>query len=146
MDRKIALFGNSYGGFLSLLALTNSSSPFIGGIATCAATSLHVMRHHHDKALPRNPTEREIALKERSVMTRATHIKRPTLLFHGALDTVTTTSDMQRIEKRINDSGGDCSLVVFDDDTHSLAKHREEIYERAIQFSEKCLLTERGGI
>ena len=78
-------------------------------------------------------------------MERATRIKRPTLLFHGALDTVATTSDMQRIEKRINDSGGDCSLIVFGDDTHSLAKHREEIYKRAVQFCEKCLLTETGG-
>ena len=147
MGRKIAFFGNSYGGFLGLLALTNSSSPFIGGIATCAVTSLHdVMRLHHDRALPRNPAEREIALNDRSVMTRATHIKRPTLLFHGALDTVATRSDMQRIEKRINDSGGDCSLVVFGDDTHSLAKHREEIYEKALQFYEKCLFTETGGI
>ena len=146
MGRKIALFGNSYGGFLSLLALTDSSSPFVGGIATCAATSLHVMRHHHDKALPRDPKEREIALKERSLMTRANHIKRPILLFHGALDTVAATSDIQRVEKSINDSGGDCSLVVFGDDTHSLAKHREKIYERAIQFSEKCLLTGKGEI
>ena len=84
--------------------------------------------------------EREKALEERSLLARATAIKKPTLLFHGALDTVATTSEMQRIEKRINDSGGDCTLVVFGDDTHSLAKHREEICDKATQFYEDCLL------
>ena len=87
--RRIALFGNSYGGFLSLLALADASSPFVGGISTCTCTSLRVLPLHHDRILPSSPTEREKALVERSVLTHATHIKRPILLFHGALDDMT---------------------------------------------------------
>lgn len=135
--RSIALFGNSYGGFLSLLALADSSSPFVGGVSTCTATSLRSIPLLLGNAVPRDPKEREIALKERSVLRQAAHIKRPTLLFHGVFDTVATTSEIRHLEKRINDAGGNCTLVVFGDDTHSLAKHREEIYEKATQFYEK---------
>ena len=137
--RRIALFGNSYGGFLSLLALANPSSPFLGAVSTCTCTSLRVMRLHHDRFLPANPTAREKALQERSVLWQAEKIKRPALLFHGGLDTVATTDEMRQVERRINDLGGDCSLVVFVNDTHGLEKHRDEVFERATQFFENCL-------
>lgn len=137
--RRIALFGNSYGGFLSLLALANPSSPFLGAVSTCTCTSLRVLRLHHDRILPANPNAREKALEERSVLSQAEKVKRPALLFHGGLDSVATTDEMGKVERRINDSGGDCSLVVFPDDTHGLAKHRDEVFERATQFFENCL-------
>ncbi len=132
--RRIALFGNSYGGFLSLLALANPSSPFLGAVSTCTCTSLRVLRLHHDRFLPANPIAREKALEERSVLWQAEKIKRPALLFHGGLDSVATTDEMRQVERHINDFGGDCSLVVFPDDTHGLAKHRDEVFERATQF------------
>ena len=97
------------------------------------------MRLHHDRILPANPNAREKALEERSVLSQAENIKRPVLLFHGGLDTVATTDEMRQVERRINDSGGDCSLVVFPDDTHALAKHRDEVFDRATQFFENRL-------
>ena len=137
--RRIALFGNSYGGFLSLLALANPSSPFPGAVSTCTCTSLRVLRLHHDRILPANPNAREKALEERSVLSQAEKIKRPVLLFHGGLDTVATTDEMRHVERCINDLGGDCSLVVFPDDTHALAKHRDEVFDRATRFFENRL-------
>ena len=137
--RQIGLFGNSYGGFLSLLALANASSPFVGGITTCPALSLRSLPLSSDRLLPLPPEEREKALEARAVLTQAASIKRPTLLFHGALDSIATTSEMEQVENHINNSGGDCKLVVFDDDTHSLARHREEIFRSATRFYEKCL-------
>ena len=137
--REIALFGNSYGGFLSLLALAKASSPFVGGVTTSPALTLRSLPLSSDTLLPLPPEEREKALEARSVLTQAARIKRPTLLFHGALDTIATTSEMQQVEERINESVGDCKLVVFDDDTHSLARHREEIFRSATRFYEKCL-------
>ena len=137
--REIALFGNSYGGFLSLLALAKASSPFVGGVTTCPVLSLRSLPLSSDRLLPLPPEERENALEARSVLTQAASIKRPTLLFHGALDSTATTSEMEQVENRINDSGGDCKLVVFDDDTHSLARHREEVFRNATQFYQNCL-------
>ena len=137
--RQIALFGNSYGGFFSLLALAKAFSPFVGGVTTSPALTLRTLPLSSDTLLPLPPEEREKALEARSVLTQAACIKRPTLLFHGALDTIATTSEMQQVEERINESVGDCKLVVFDDDTHSLARHREEIFRSATRFYEKCL-------
>ena len=132
--RPLALFGNSYGGYLSLLALADPASPFAGAVCTCPA--INVISHplHRDRALPEDPEQRSQALEQRSVFTHAPRIKRPVLIFHGALDTVATTQQIRELAQLITASGGVCELVVFDDDTHSLMRHRPEIQRKTLHF------------
>ena len=89
---------------------------------------------HRDRALPADPERRRQALQDRSVFAAAAHIRRPVLLFHGALDTVATTQQMRELAKQISAAGGPCDLVVFEDDTHSLARHRSEVRRRSERF------------
>ena len=132
--RPLALFGNSYGGYLSLLALADPASPFAGAVCTCPA--INVISHplHRDRALPEDPEQRSQALEQRSVFTHAPRIKRPVLIFHGALDTVATTQQLRELAQLITASGGVCELVVFDDDTHSLMRHRPEVQRKTLHF------------
>ncbi len=55
-------------------------------------------------------------------------------VFHGALDTVATTQQMRELAQQISAAGGPCDLVVFEDDTHSLARHRPEVRLRSERF------------
>jgi hypothetical protein len=41
---------------------------------------------------------------------------------------------MRDLAAHISESGGTCNVVVFDDDTHSLARHRPEVRHRTGQF------------
>ena len=128
--RSIALFGNSYGGFLSLLALAHPESPFAGAVCTCCAPSLENMRLWWDRGLPKNPKKRVTALKQRSVFAVAPRILKPVLLFHGALDTVATNDQVRQMAAEIDA----CKYRIFDDDTHSLQRHRQEIYDMTRDF------------
>ena len=132
--RPLALFGDSYGGYLSLMALARSDSPFSCAICTCPAINMLTHPLHRDRALPADPERRRQALQDRSVFAAAAHIGRPVLLFHGALDTVATTQQMRELAKQISAAGGPCDLVVFEDDTHSLARHRSEVRRRSERF------------
>ena len=45
-----------------------------------------------------------------------------------------TTQEMRDLAAHISDGNGTCDLVVFDDDTHSLARHRPEVRRRSKPF------------
>ena len=103
-------------------------------ICTCPAINMPTHPLHRDRALPADPERRRQALQDRSVFAATAHIRRPVLLFHGALDTVATTQQMRELAKQISAAGGPCDLVVFEDDTHSLARHRSEVRRRSERF------------
>jgi dipeptidyl aminopeptidase/acylaminoacyl peptidase len=136
-DRPLILAGYSYGGFLTLLSLAQEGNPCAGGIVLWAGSGLHRMGAHQHKAFPPDPVQRAEALIERSPLEQAGRIRRPLLIFHGALDTVATTEEMQAIHDRVVAAGGDCELIVYDDDTHGLRRHRDDLHTRVLEFVER---------
>lgn len=132
--RPLILAGYSYGGFLSLLALSRTEDLLAGGIIMWPVTGLHRFPGHAHRALPEGCAERRQAMTEQSPMARASHIRVPVLIFHGALDTVGTVKELSAIQQRIQAAGGDCTLKVFDDDTHGLRRHLNEVHADVLRF------------
>ncbi len=135
--RPLILAGYSYGGFLGLLTLSRTEDLLAGGIIMWPVTGLHRFPGHAHRALPEACAERRQALTERSPMARASHIRVPVLIFHGALDTVGTVEELSAIQQRILAVGGDCTLKVFDDDTHGLRRHRNEVHTDVLRFLDR---------
>ncbi len=135
--RPLLLAGYSYGGFLTLLSLAQADQPFAAGLSLWAVSGLHRMAAHQHKAFPADPAQRTQALVERSPFEQAARIRVPLLIFHGALDTAATTDEMQAIRGRVVAAGGVCDLIVYDDDTHNLLRHRDDIHTRVLAFIER---------
>ena len=133
-SRPLVLAGFSYGGFLGLLALSQARSLLAGGIIMWPVTGLHRLLSHAHRALPEGREEQCQAMTERSAMEKAIHIRVPVLIFHGALDTVGTVEELSVIQRRIQATSGECTLRVFDDDTHALRRHLDEIHADILRF------------
>lgn len=133
-DRPLFIAGYSYGGFLTLLALAQDSNPWAGGITLWAVSDLSHMGLHHPRAYPAALEQQARAHVERSPLQQAGRIHVPLLIFHGAQDTAATTAEMQAIQQHVLDEGGQCELIIFDDDTHGLMRHRDEIHTRMMAF------------
>ena len=142
-ERPLVLCGYSYGGFLTLLALADAQAPWAGGVVLWTLSGLHRFEPHAQRALPPDPVERAAALLERSPLEQATHIHVPVLILHGRRDTVATVEEVQSIRQRIGNGGGTCELVVFDDDTHGLNRHTDEVQARIVDFLRS--LEQRGA-
>jgi dipeptidyl aminopeptidase/acylaminoacyl peptidase len=136
-DRPLILAGYSYGGFLTLLSLAQAGQPFAGGISLWAVSGLHRMVAHLHKAFPAGEAARAAALIDRSPFEQAGRIGSPLLLLHGALDSAATTEEMQSICDRVKAGGGNCELIVYDDDTHGLLRHRDDIHARVLAFVDR---------
>ena len=133
-SRPLILAGYSYGGFLGLLALSRAEDLLAGGIIMWPVTGLHRFPSHAHRALPEEHEERYQALTERSPVEKASHIRVPVQIFHGALDSAGTVEELSVIQQRIQTAGGDCTLKVFDDDTHALRRHLDEIHADILRF------------
>ena len=133
-SRPLILVGYSYGGFLGLLALSRTETLLAGGIIMWPVTGLHRFPSHAHRALPEEREERCQALTERSPVERASHIRVPVRIFHGALDSAGNVEELSVIQQRIQAAGGDCTLKVFDDDTHALRRHLDEIHADMLRF------------
>ena len=131
-DRPLAVSGFSYGGFLTFLALTHAEAPWACGITLWGVTEL--MASWHSRGLPVDPLEREGALQERSPVRRASDIRFPLLILHGGRDTTATTQDARSIQKSVRESGINCELVIFEEDTHGLKLSRPQMFGRMLEF------------
>ncbi|MBN1349242.1 prolyl oligopeptidase family serine peptidase [candidate division KSB1 bacterium] len=132
--RPLILTGCSYGGFITFLALAGEEIPWDSGIALWTLSGLHRFEPHSQRSLPSDPKERAVALIERSPIEQARRIRVPLLIFHGALDTAATIDELKLIQQRVNAGEGTCELIIFEDDTHSLKRHRDEIFEKCLEF------------
>lgn len=89
---------------------------------------LEHLKMHLPKAYPEHPKEKKVAKIERNPLKQSHKIKKSLLIFHGEKDTSSTTTDVQYIQKQILDHGGTCDLVIYEDNSHGLSKHRHEIF------------------
>jgi dipeptidyl aminopeptidase/acylaminoacyl peptidase len=136
-NRPLIVTGSSYGGFLALLAMAQAGVPWAGGIVLWGVSGLHRLPAHQHRALPVDPEQQAAARLERSPLEQARYIRGPLLTFHGALDTVATTEEMRAVQNSVLAGGGDCELVVYEDDTHGLQRHRDDILARVQDFLER---------
>lgn len=133
-NRPLIVAGYSYGGFLTLLALAQQDIPWAGGIAMWSVSELSHLGLHWQSAFPADPDQQAMARVERSPLKQAGRIRVPLLVFHGALDIAATTEEMEAIQTSVSSQRGECDLVIFDDDTHGLVRHRDEIHARIMNF------------
>jgi dipeptidyl aminopeptidase/acylaminoacyl peptidase len=133
-NRPLIVAGYSYGGFLTFLALAQEEIPWTGGIAMWSVSGMHRLPLHQHRAFPTDAVQQAAAWVERSPLKQAGRIRVPLLIFHGALDTAATTEEMKSIQDSIVSQGGECELITFNDDTHGLMRHRDEIHARTLSF------------
>ena len=78
--------------------------------------------------------EREAALVERSPIERAHKIRVPVRIFQGGRDQISNVEDVREFQRRIEASGGECTLTVYENDMHLLCGHREEVAAETLAF------------
>lgn len=133
-NRPLIVAGYSYGGFLTFLALAQKEIPWAGGIAMWSVSDMSHLGMHRHRAFPTDADQQAAARVERSPLKQAGRIHVPLLIFHGALDSAATTEEMKAIQASVLGQGGECELIVFDDDTHGLMRHRDEIHGQVLSF------------
>ncbi|MEM8645643.1 MAG: S9 family peptidase [Pseudomonadota bacterium] len=151
----VAIYGHSYGGYVTLVGLTFTPDIFAAGISVVGVADLvsafesfpsywknGLARWHAYVGHPENPDDRS-DMAARSPINYVDRITKPMLVVHGANDVRVSRAHSDRIVAAVTKNGRDAQYIVFDDEGHVIRKpHNKMAFARAL---ERFLAEHLGG-
>ena len=98
---KIGIYGGSYGGFITLMALFNEAESFAAGAALRSVTDWAHYNHTYTKNILNEPHLDPIAYRRSSPIYFAEGLEDPLLIAHGMVDTNVHFQDVVRLSQRL---------------------------------------------
>lgn len=125
-----AIAGGSYGGYLTLQALTTQPDDWVGGVAIVPWVDLvetHELGDAHYKALDiyllgGTPEEKPELYRERSPSTHLEHLKSPVLIIHGENDPRCPLQPVQKFYERAQELNLPVELEIIKEEGHGASR------------------------
>ena len=135
--KKVAVYGQSYGGYMSLAAMTHYSDRLVGGVERYGIsdfitflTNTESYRRDNRRAEygdERDPKMRAI-FQRINPLANVSRIKKPMLVMQGANDPRVPKSESDQVVAGIRKSGVETWYVVYADEGHGfLKKHNNDL-------------------
>lgn len=116
---RVGLFGCSYGGFYTLMALFRHPGTFAGGVAQCSVTDWSHYNHWYTaRILNGAPADDTTAYKVSSPIWHAAGLEDPLIIQHGLVDGNVQYQDAVRLVQRLMELGKDFEFVTYPIDAH----------------------------
>jgi len=130
----IACGGWSYGGYLTLAALTFHPELFAAGVSVCGMSDLATFYRHTEPwiaaaAYPKygHPVSDRDLLDRLSPLARVDALTAPLLLVHGGNDTNVPAGEAAQLAAALGERGRTVRYVLFDDDGHEIARRENRM-------------------
>ncbi len=132
--QHIACAGWSYGGFLTLAAMTFHPGLFAAGISICGMSDLSTFYRNTEQWIADaaytkygHPVSDRELLERLSPLRRVDALTAPLLVVHGANDTNVPVSESEQIVDALRKAGRDVRYLLFGDDGHAIAKRENRV-------------------
>ncbi|HYV97868.1 MAG TPA: prolyl oligopeptidase family serine peptidase [Gemmatimonadaceae bacterium] len=117
--KNVGLYGCSYGGFFTLMALFKHPGTFQAGAAQCSVTDwAHYNHGYTARILNGAPADDTTAYKVSSPIWHADGLKDKLLLQHGLVDNNVEYQDAVRLVQRLMELGKDFDFVTYPIEAH----------------------------
>ena len=147
--RRVGLYGGSYGGFITLMAMFTTPDIFAAGAALRPVTDWAHYNHPYTSNILNEPQDDPAAYRRSSPIYFAGGLKGPLLICHGMVDTNVHFQDTVRlVERLIELRKENWELAVYPVEDHSFdrADSWADQYKRILKLFETNLRPEsRGG-
>ncbi len=140
---KIGIYGGSYGGFITLMALFNEPDTFKAGAALRSVTDWAHYNHGYTANILNEPTQDPIAYKRSSPIYFAEGLQGDLLIEHGMVDTNVHFQDVVRLTQRLIELEKDnWELAVYPVESHGFIEPSSwtDEYKRILKLFNKSLL------
>ncbi|UCG27615.1 MAG: S9 family peptidase [Bacteroidales bacterium] len=120
---KIGIYGGSYGGFITLMAMFTQSDAFAAGAALRAVTDWAHYNHGYTSNILNTPVEDSLAYVNSSPIYYAEGLKGALLICHGMIDDNVHFQDVVRLAQRLIELGKEnWELAVYPLERHSFVE------------------------
>ncbi|WP_423142180.1 DPP IV N-terminal domain-containing protein [Parablastomonas sp. CN1-191] len=133
---KIATFGWSYGGYMTLMMLAQDPGEYAAGIAVAPVTRWDLYDTAYTERYLGDPRTVPEVYKATSPLTVATRIKDPLLVIHGMADDNVVLDNTTALAGALQDAAVPFEMMLYPGKTHAIAgpKARQHLYEGVFAF------------
>jgi dipeptidyl aminopeptidase/acylaminoacyl peptidase len=142
-ESRAALYGGSYGGYMTLAGLAFQPERWAAGVDIVGMSNLVTFlentadwrRAFREREYGSLEHDRELLL-EASPITHVEDMRAPLCIVHGANDPRVPLSEAEQIHETLTEQGVRCELLVYEDEGHGLSKlpNRLDAYPRIAAF------------
>ncbi len=125
---RVAIFGGSYGGHLTILAMAFEPNLFTAGVAIAPVTEWTSYDTNYTERYLGQPTANPDGYRESSALTHAGKVRGGLLLIHGSVDENVHLRHSLRIQEALRQAGHETELVQLPEQRHRVRS--EAIRER----------------
>jgi dipeptidyl aminopeptidase/acylaminoacyl peptidase len=152
--KKVAVLGGSYGGYLSMMAVTKFPDRWAAGVPIVPFVNWFTeienedpLLRQYDMATMGDPVKNKTLLQERSPINFVDQIKAPLLLLAGGHDPRCPHTEAEQVASAVKKRGGVVELKVYENEGHGFARIENQIdsYTRIADFLKKYLPPEKCG-
>jgi dipeptidyl aminopeptidase/acylaminoacyl peptidase len=120
---RIGIYGGSYGGFMTLMALFTAPDYFGAGAALRSVTDWAHYNHGYTSAILNLPQDDTLAYHQSSPIYYAEGLRAPLLMAHGMVDTNVNYEDIVRLTERLIELGKtDWELASYPVESHGFLR------------------------
>jgi dipeptidyl aminopeptidase/acylaminoacyl peptidase len=141
--KKIAVMGASYGGYMTMMAVTKAPDTWAAGVAIVPFVNWFTEMANEDAELRQgdletmgDPVKNKALLEDRSPINFIDRIKAPLLLLAGGNDPRCPKSETLQVVDAIKKRGGTVDYKIYENEGHSFARVEDQIdeYKRVADF------------
>lgn len=139
---KIGIYGGSYGGFITLMAMFNHPDLFSAGAALRAVTDWAHYNHGYTANILNTPVEDSIAYRRSSPIYFADGLRGALLMCHGMVDDNVQFQDIIRLTQRLIELGKEnWELAVYPVESHGFTEPSSWVdeYKRIYKLFDETL-------
>ncbi|MFB6454500.1 prolyl oligopeptidase family serine peptidase [Chitinophaga sp. Hz27] len=141
--KRIGIYGGSYGGFMTLMAMFTKPGTFASGAALRSVTDWAHYNHGYTSNILNEPFTDSIAYLRSSPIYHAAGLQGKLLMCHGMVDTNVHFEDIVRLSQRLIELGKDnWELAVFPVEDHGFTTPSSwtDEYKRILKLFNETLL------
>jgi dipeptidyl aminopeptidase/acylaminoacyl peptidase len=139
---RIGIYGGSYGGFITLMALFTEPDWFGAGAALRAVTDWAHYNHPYTSRILNLPQDDSVAFRQSSPIYFAEGLRAPLLIAHGMVDVNVQFQDVVRLAQRLIELGKEnWELAVYPVEDHGFVRPDSwtDEYRRILELFERHL-------
>jgi dipeptidyl aminopeptidase/acylaminoacyl peptidase len=120
---RIGIYGGSYGGFITLMALFNKPEYFGAGAALRSVTDWAHYNHGYTGRILNLPQDDTLSYRRSSPIFFAEGLRDPLLIAHGMIDTNVQFQDVVQLAQRLIELGKvDWEMAVYPTEDHGFVR------------------------
>ncbi len=144
---RVGVFGHSYGGYMTLMCMTQAAPHFQAGVAVAPVCDWRLYDTHYTERYMDLPASNEAGYVHGNVLTHLHKLEGPLLLMHGMADDNVLFTNSTMIMGELQRLGKPFELMTYPGAKHSMQEPHVSVhrFEMILDFFTRHLAPKRGG-